>query len=56
MIINETEMTTVLCTPKELKTLVDAKTHCPTLANLICLDEIPQDLRELCQKKGIKND
>ena len=40
MILNETELATVLCTPAEIKSLLKVKDMCPSLKNIIYVDEV----------------
>ena len=53
MIINETEMATVLCSPKEMKLLLDGKARCPSLKNLIVADKPSPELFQLAERLGV---
>eukprot|EP00906_Rhabdomonas_costata_P033434 RCo047128 len=54
MIINETEMTTVVCSPKEMKILLDGKPRCASLKNLVVVDKPSPELFQLAEKLGVK--
>ena len=54
MILNETELATVLCTPAEIKSLLKVKDMCPSLKNIIYVDEVPNEVKAEVEAAGLK--
>eukprot|EP00993_Chasmostoma_nieuportense_P003766 NODE_446_length_2227_cov_20.143810_g414_i0.p1 GENE.NODE_446_length_2227_cov_20.143810_g414_i0~~NODE_446_length_2227_cov_20.143810_g414_i0.p1 ORF type:complete len:707 (+),score=132.48 NODE_446_length_2227_cov_20.143810_g414_i0:63-2183(+) len=52
-VIQETLLTTILCTAAEAKRGVECKASCTTLQNLILIDTIRPDLRTLAAQAGL---
>ncbi|KAF4663713.1 hypothetical protein FOL47_005582, partial [Perkinsus chesapeaki] len=53
-IINQTMLTTVVCSSPQIAKLVDVKGRCPSLRAIISVDPLPAGAREACNSVDIK--
>eukprot|EP00449_Zooxanthella_nutricula_P019160 CAMPEP_0198540486 /NCGR_PEP_ID=MMETSP1462-20131121/53224_1 /TAXON_ID=1333877 /ORGANISM="Brandtodinium nutriculum, Strain RCC3387" /LENGTH=682 /DNA_ID=CAMNT_0044270595 /DNA_START=54 /DNA_END=2102 /DNA_ORIENTATION=- len=53
-VINQTSMTTMLCSAEVIHNLLECKPHCPTLANIIQMEPVGDDLKSKGQAAGVR--
>jgi len=53
-VINQTNMQTMLCSAEVVQNLVDCKAQCPSLANIIQMEDVTEDLKSKAGAVGIR--
>jgi DNA polymerase III delta prime subunit len=52
-IINETELTCIICGSEQVRTLLASKPLCPTLKTLIHVEPVDEETRKAAQELGL---